>query len=64
MYLYFSNLPWQEFKYLNEMKEKKQKLLDDENVPSAFKDILMYVRRLNFDEEPDYNKLTNFCSLF
>jgi len=64
MYLYFSNLPWQECKYLNEMKEKKHKILDDENIPSAFKDILMYVRRLNFDEEPDYNKLTNFCSLF
>jgi len=60
MYLFFDKLDWSECENANEIKRKKQKLLDNESIPLVFKDTLMYIRRLTFEENPDYDRIINY----
>jgi serine/threonine protein kinase len=62
MYLFFDKLEWSECENANEIKRKKERLLDNENIPIIFKDVLMYIRRLTFEEKPDYDRIIKyFC---
>ncbi len=46
---------------LDYLKNIKTNLIDDSNLYTVFKFMLQSVRKLGFEEEPDYNYLTNLC---
>jgi serine/threonine protein kinase len=58
MYLYFEKLDWVDFDDINDIKRAKEKILHHENVPPVFKELLNYIRRLKFDEVPNYEYLS------
>ena len=62
LYLYYGKLPWQNIenpKKNNEtIKNMKIKILENKNIIEIFKDYLMYVRSLEFEDNPDYLDLS------
>ena len=54
------NLPWAKAIDTNSVKEIKEKTTEEElckNLPKAFCDYMKYVKRLKFEEDPNYNYL-------
>ena len=54
------NLPWAKALDTNSVKEIKEKTTEEElckNLPKAFCDYMKYVKRLKFEEDPNYNYL-------
>jgi len=55
--LYLGNLEWKDCENHDEIKEKKQRLLNNLCLPEQFKQFLIYVRQLKYYEKPDYKYL-------
>ena len=54
------NLPWAKAEGTNKVKEIKEKITEEElckNLPKAFCDYMKYVKKLEFEEDPNYNYL-------
>jgi len=58
----FGRLEWFTKSDINEIIDLKQKIVLVEEVPSFIKVMLYYVRKMKFDEEPDYYHLINLLS--
>jgi serine/threonine protein kinase len=59
IYLYFGKLDWGHIMSISTVYEMKKNIINDENVPQCFRDMLVYVRSLEFDERPNYFYLMN-----
>jgi len=55
--LHLGTLEWKNCENYDEIKEKKQNLLETDYLPEQFKKFLIYVRQLNYAEKPDYRYL-------
>ncbi len=57
IYLYMGTLPWLEENNLTkeEMIKAKEEIIYDRDIPELLIDLLVHVRRLTFEEEPDYD---------
>lgn len=60
IYLYFGNLDWEYSMRINDIYEMKQNIINNENIPKCFRNIIAYSRTLEFDERPNYFYLMNF----
>lgn len=58
LYLYVEKLDWADCNDKNEIKKRKEKILQDEKIPLVFKELLNYIRCLKFDEKPSYEYLS------
>jgi len=59
LYLYFGKLDWQyvtgKFEYKNNLiRNMKENIINNTNIPEVFINYIKYVRTLSFEEEPDY----------
>ena len=63
LYFYFGNLPWREIDFLKNNDHKiiqlKTDILENINIPFVLKDYLLYVKKMEFVEEPKYELLIN-----
>ena len=57
LYLYLGELKWQQETDMNKIKQMKIQLLNDTNIPHILLDYFIYIRNLEFKEEPDYDKI-------
>ena len=55
----FGRLEWFDETNLNKMTELKQQITLMDNVPLFIKTMLVYVRMIRFEEQPDYEYLIN-----
>ena len=66
MYFYYGELEWSEITiYSNDVLERikllKLNIINKKETHEMFIKLLLYVRKLNFEETPDYNYLKNTC---
>jgi hypothetical protein len=66
MYFYYGELEWSEITiYSNDVLERikllKLNIINKKETHEIFIKMLLYVRKLNFEETPDYNYLKNTC---
>jgi len=66
MYFYYGELEWSEITiYSNDVLERikllKLNIINKKETHEMFIKMLLYVRKLNFEETPDYNYLKNTC---
>jgi len=59
LYLYFGSFEWMNCIDLDEIKDKKLALKENEKIPKQILDALLYVRSLGFDEIPNYEYVLN-----
>lgn len=64
LYLHFGKLHWMDCRDLDEIKTKKIKLIENDKIPKIIRDILLYIRGLDYDENPDYKCILNFLQLY
>lgn len=62
IYLYFGKLEWGHIMSIATVYEMKKNVINDENIPQCFRNMLMYIRTLEFNERPNYFYLMNFFS--
>jgi serine/threonine protein kinase len=60
IYLYCGNLNWENSMSITAIYEMKKNIINDENIPECLKNMIIYVRTLEFDERPNYFHLMNF----
>lgn len=60
IYLYCGNLNWENSMSITGIYEMKKNIIHDENIPECFRNMIMYIRTLEFDERPNYFYLMNF----
>ena len=63
LYLYFEKLDWDDCKNIDDIKKMKENLLENNNVPEIFKDMLYYVRSLAFDQIPNYEYILDYLHI-
>jgi serine/threonine protein kinase len=54
IYLYFGKLDWEYSMRIKDIYDMKKNIISNENVPECFKNMIMYIRTLGFDERPNY----------
>jgi serine/threonine protein kinase len=59
LYLYYGRLEWDNSSDLNFIYETKKNIIFNENVPNCFKNIISYIRMLEFNERPNYFYIMN-----
>ena len=60
IYLYCGNLNWENSMSITGIYEMKKNIIHDENIPVCFRNMIMYIRTLEFNERPNYFYLMNF----
>jgi hypothetical protein len=55
----FGKLVWFDKSDLNDIYKLKEQIILSEEVPTFIKILLNYVRKMKFDEPPDYNYIIN-----
>lgn len=60
IYLYCEKLDWETCMSITEIYEMKKNIIHDENIPQCFRNMLVYIRTLEFNERPNYFYLMNF----
>jgi len=54
LYLYFGGLDWIDCSDLDEIKTIKMELVQNNKIPKNIRDVLFYIRGLDYSENPDY----------
>lgn len=62
IYLFFGKLEWGHVMRVSDVYEIKKNIINDENIPQCFRNMLEYVRLLDFEQRPNYFYLMNFFS--
>jgi serine/threonine protein kinase len=60
IYLYCEKLDWENCMSITEIYEMKKNIIFNENIPEYFRNMLVYIRTLEFNERPNYFYLINF----
>jgi serine/threonine protein kinase len=60
IYLYCGKLDWENSMNITGIYEMKKNIINNENIPECFRNMIMQIRRLDFDERPNYFYLMNF----
>jgi casein kinase I family protein HRR25 len=63
LYLYFGGLDWIDCSDLYEIKTRKIELLQNNKIPKSIWDVLLYVRGLDYSENPDYEYILKLFSV-
>lgn len=58
----FDELPWATVLDHSFMIQLKTNVVSNSSVPASLKEMLMYIRQLQFEDYPDYNRLLNILS--
>lgn len=62
MYIYFGYLEWENEENINNIFNAKKNIIYDELIPDCFKQMLIYVRALEFEERPNYFYFMNLLN--
>jgi serine/threonine protein kinase len=62
IYLYCGKLDWENSMSITRIYEMKKNIIYDENIPEYFRNMIIYIRTLEFNERPNYFYLINFFS--
>jgi serine/threonine protein kinase len=60
IYLYYGKLDWENSMSITGIYEMKKNIIYNQNIPAYFRNMIMYVRTLEFNERPNYFHLMNF----
>jgi serine/threonine protein kinase len=60
IYLYFGKLDWENCMNIIEIYEMKKNIIHQQNIPECLRNMLIYIRSLEFNERPNYFYLMNF----
>ena len=60
IYLYCGKLDWENSMSITRIYEMKKNIINDENIPECFRNMILYIRTLEFNERPNYFYLMNF----
>jgi serine/threonine protein kinase len=60
IYLYCGKLDWENFMNITRIYEMKKNIIHDENIPEYFRNMIIYIRTLEFNERPNYFYLINY----
>lgn len=59
LYLYFGRLNWENSNDSNYIYESKKNIIFNEDIPNCLKNIISYIRMLEFNERPNYFYIMN-----
>jgi serine/threonine protein kinase len=59
IYLYCGKLDWENSMSITRIYEMKKNIINDENIPECFRNMILYIRTLEFNERPNYFYLMN-----
>jgi serine/threonine protein kinase len=60
IYLYYGKLDWENSMSITGIYEMKKNIIYNQNIPAYFRNMITYVRTLEFNERPNYFHLMNF----
>jgi len=59
LYFYLGNLPWREESNMDTIIKYKTEIINNKRIPEVLKKYMIYVRKLEFKETPNYELLIN-----
>jgi hypothetical protein len=59
LYLYLGKLKWQYEQSKENIRTMKTEVLCDDKIPHVLLDYFIYISKLGFKDEPDYEKIIN-----